>query len=199
MRVTLTLTLTLTRCPTGFFHLPERKWARRTGRESSAEVAAAWREEPSRAAVERRLQPQGLQLEDAPLRTVAPGLSPHDGVAYARLHNDFEGVGKLVFEAMLQLIQQQAGTGWSTLVRKLDAWVTKTARFTRFTTFSHGLSHYFYVKPASGRDAALGMEPASGHDAALGMKPASGQYQLMWTRSPEHRGRTEQWSPGQTT
>ena len=147
-------------CPTGSFHLPEMVWARRTGAESSAEVKAAWREEPNRAAVERRLQPQGLQLDDAPLRTVAPGLDPHSGVGYAKLHNDFEGVGKVTYEAMLRRVQQQAGAGWRPLMRRIDAWVTEAARFTKFTTFSHGLSHYFYVKPTNG--------PAGGRGGAGG-------------------------------
>ena len=84
----------------------------------------------------------------------------NSGVGYAKLHNDFEGVGKVTYEAMLQRVQQQAGAGWRPLMRRIDAWVTEAARFTKFTTFSHGLSHYFYVKPTNG--------PAGGRGGAGG-------------------------------
>lgn len=43
--------------------------------------------------------------------------------------------------------------GWSSLVRRLDSWVTDAACFNKFTTFSHGISHYFYTKPTTKRTA----------------------------------------------
>ena len=135
------------RCPTGSFHLIDQSWPMRSSATEAAEVAAAWAEEGSRAAVRRRCQSFGLQTDQAPLRSVAPGLDPHSGVAYARLHNDFEGIGKVSYEAMLQRKQQQLGRGWRAFERELDAWVTSAARFTKFTTFTHGLSHYFYRAP----------------------------------------------------
>ena len=140
------------KCQTGSFHKLDQSWPLRSGKSASAAVAAAWMQESSATAVRARLRTEGYQVEDAPLRTIAPGLEPHSGVAYARLHNDFEGFGKISYEACVQRMQLRAGPQWSSLIRRIDAWVTEAARFTRFTTFSRGLSYYFYTKSTgSGR------------------------------------------------
>ena len=94
-------------CPSGQFHDCSRAWEYRDSKRASARVTSVNATEPSRAAVQRQLQPEGLQCEDAPLRTAAQGLDVHSGTAYARLHNDFEGIGKITYESMLQRVQQQ--------------------------------------------------------------------------------------------
>ena len=93
---------------TGEYHNYSQVWEYRDSQRTSARVISVNATEPSMAAVRRQLQPEGLQCEDAPLRTAAPGLCVHSGTAYARLHNDFEGIGKITFESMLQCKQRQA-------------------------------------------------------------------------------------------
>ena len=159
-------------CPTGSFHVTDQTWAVRTAEDSLAKVTAARTEESSLAAMRRRCRAFGLQTEEAPLWSCAPGLDPHSGGAYARLHNDFEGIGKVTFEACLQRKQRQVGRSWPTLVRQLDAWVTDAARFTHFTTFSRGLSHFFYSKQTGGKGSGL---PAGADGAAAGIAAGRGR------------------------
>ena len=164
-------------CPTGSFHVTDREWPLRTAADSLARVVAARAEERSQAAMRRRCRAFGLHADEAPLWSCVPGLDPHSGAAYARLHNDFEGVGKVTLEACLQRKQRQVGRGWATLVRQLDAWVTDAARFTHFTTFSRGLSHYFYCKQTGGRGGRGrgGGAAADGGDVAAAAGRAAGR------------------------
>ena len=98
-------------CPVGSFHITSQEWPYRNSASSAALVAAARAAGGSAAAITARCRQDGLHADDAPLREVAPGLDPHSGVTYARLHNDFEGTGKITLEATLQRAQERAGTG----------------------------------------------------------------------------------------
>lgn len=98
-------------CPTGSFHVTSREWAYRTAASSASTVAAARAAGTSATMIKAQCRLAGLQNSDAPLREVAPGLDPHSGVAYARLHNDFEGTGKVTLEATIQRAQSNAGSG----------------------------------------------------------------------------------------
>ena len=61
--------------------------------------------------------------------------------------------------------------GWKTLVRRLDAWVTAADCFNKFTTFSHGISHYFYVKPTAAK--GVGAATSGTGAAATAGQPAA--------------------------
>ena len=142
--------------PKGMFHQPQQTFSLRTAEGSLAKWEAAEAAATSATDLQRRCRTLGLQSDGvAPLWRKPGGLDPHQGQAYARLHNDYKGTGQLVFEASLQLKYAQVGRGqWPGVERSLDKWVIEAARFTHFTSFSHGLSWFFYKKATNKQAAA---------------------------------------------
>ena len=134
----------------GSFH----QWVvaeRRTAEGTRRLIAQARQRCNTRQELEAEMKELGLHASDNPLASEyaeRAGFDIHRGLGSpaATLHNVFEGTVHRGITCTLRRVQQtKTAAEWRALVHRLDVWVMAEASFRGRTTFSHGLSYYFYA------------------------------------------------------